>query len=235
MRDGLSIRVADPGAERVEWELPLTGLSEAEWTAIEDLFAESEGALKSFHFVDPMDNLLAWSEDFTQQVWVKDPMLALTPGVADPLGTTRATLVNNNGAAAQRVQQVLSAPGGFHYAWSVQVRSAGAGQVRLLASAGAASQSGIQAVGSDWRRVHLSVKLSSQAESIAFGIELDAGASVEVFGAQVEAQVAPQAYKLTGARSAVYSQARFASDVLPLVSGLAGDHSGAIRITASLG
>ena len=54
---------------------------------------------------------------------------------------------------------------------------------------------------------------SSSVSSVAFGMQIAAGASVDVFGLQVEAQLAPTDYKMTGA-GGVYSRTRFATDQL---------------------
>jgi hypothetical protein len=45
-----------------------------------------------------------------------------------------------------------------------------------------------------------------------------AGGSVELFGMQVEAQMGPSDYKITGAVGGVYSKARFGSDQLTVTA-----------------
>ena len=43
-------------------------------------------------------------------------------------------------------------------------------------------------------------------------------ASVDLFGMQVEAQLGPSDYKMTGASGGVYSKARFAADQLTVTA-----------------
>jgi hypothetical protein len=51
---------------------------------------------------------------------------------------------------------------------------------------------------------------------------------------QVEAQLAPSAYRKTTSRSGVHQKARFDNDVLTLVSDGPEQHSCKVRIVASL-
>ena len=64
----------------------------------------------------------------------------------------------------------------------------------------------------DWQRIVLPASLGQATTSVTFGAQLAAGASVDLFGMQVEAQLAPSDYKMTGTYGGVYAKARFASD-----------------------
>src|SRR5580704_12020987 len=86
LASGFTIRMADTGAQKVQWQLRYSSLTDAERSSIESLFESSEGQLNTFTFLDPTDNLLMWSEDWTQTVWTVDPLLQLTGGIADPTG-----------------------------------------------------------------------------------------------------------------------------------------------------
>ena len=48
--DGGTVKLFDPGACRVEWQLKFAGLTSDEWGAIEQLFNTSEGQLGAFVF-----------------------------------------------------------------------------------------------------------------------------------------------------------------------------------------
>jgi hypothetical protein len=54
--------------------------------------------------------------------------------------------------------------------------------------------------------------------SVTFGAQLTAGASVDLFGMQVEAQLAASDYKMTTVRGGVYSKARFAEDQITVTA-----------------
>jgi hypothetical protein len=58
------------------------------------------------------------------------------------------------------------------------------------------------------------VDLAESTSSVTFGVQLAAGATVDLFGMQVEAQLGASAYKMTGTNGGVYAEARFASDSL---------------------
>src|SRR5262245_48429777 len=55
----------------VEWLLSFRELSDEEARAIEALYISTVCGLESFTFIDPLANLLRWSEDYTRSVWIK--------------------------------------------------------------------------------------------------------------------------------------------------------------------
>lgn len=184
--------------------------------------------------VDPAANLLAWSEDFSKAVWVKDPLLGLSAGEADPLGTARATRLINTGQSPQGIAQTVTAPGWYRYAWSGWFRSAGSGSGRLRVRAGAAAGETAVAAGAAWSRFYWSGQLAAGAEQVEARFELDAGAAVTVFGLQLEAQPSPSGYNRTGAQGGVYPHARFAADELWEVAEGAGRSGSRIRVVSKL-
>lgn len=132
---GSTIRMSDAGWQKVQWRLRYSGLTDGERTSIESLFEASEGQLNTFTFLDPMANLLAWSEDWTQAVWAADPLLQVTTGEADPFGNSSAMQLTNTGGAVQNVVQTIAGPSGFRYCYSVYVRSAAPITIQLVQTA----------------------------------------------------------------------------------------------------
>ena len=61
-------------------------------------------------------------------------------------------------------------------------------------------------------------------ETVRFGVELQPGAWVEVFGPQVEAQTGASAYKRTLSRGGVYENARLDNDELLVTTVGPGRH-----------
>jgi hypothetical protein len=228
---GGRVTFPDSAAESLEWELALSGLTTQEWTAIEDLFEACGGRGSDFLFLDPLDNLLGWSEDLEAAAWAAGPMLERTAGRPDPLGATRATRLVNTGQAPQRLTQTLSAPGGFQYCLSVRIRSAGPGVAKLVLATTGGEELRIVETGPEWREVWLTAKLGGTEETITGGVELAPGASVDVFGMQLEAQAGPSAYKKTAGRGGVYAFARFSEDLLRSKTEGTDWHSTVIRIT----
>src|ERR1700731_1820777 len=67
--DGSRILLQDTDATAITWNLKYTGLSDTELQGIQRFFESMGGRLRNFTFVDPSDNLLTWSEDFSQPCW----------------------------------------------------------------------------------------------------------------------------------------------------------------------
>ena len=216
LADGRKVVYEDADAATVEWELRLTGLTKAESDDIESLFEAVAGQWGTFTFLDPTGNLLAQSELFDNTVWTNGPLLQLTPGVADPHGGTAAFQVANHGQAGQMVAQALDVPGNFQYSTSVWARTVSGSKISLVAQTTGASVSRDFEPDATWRRFCLPVSLGQATASVTFGVSVDAAASAEVFGMQVEAQLGASDYRHTGAKGGVYSKARFASDSLTM-------------------
>ncbi len=195
--DGSVVVLADPDAAMREWELQASGLTLNEWTGIDTLFQTVAGRFGTFTFLDPFGNLLLRSEEFGDPAWDSSPLIQLTPGVSDPLGTTRATQVVNAGSAAGTVTQTLAVPGNFRYTLTVWAKTTGVSNVTLSATTSGGSATRSIALTSQWQRVSLDVDLGLNTESVVFGMGLDVGAIVDLFGMQVEAQIGASDYKKT--------------------------------------
>src|ERR1700733_11051509 len=132
---GYTIRMADTGFQKVQWRLRYSALTDGEQASIESLFEASEGQLNTFTFLDPTDNLLMWSEDWTQAVWTADPLLQVTGGVSDPMGGSDAMQLTNTAQTTQQIAQSTAGPSSFVYCFSVYVRSAAPATIQLVAAA----------------------------------------------------------------------------------------------------
>jgi hypothetical protein len=231
--DGSEVKLFDPMARAVEWEISLAALTDAEWNAIAALFEAAEGRLGSFVFLDPFGNLLSWSEAPEATAWTKDAGLALAAGGADPLGGTGATRVQNTSGTSRNIAQTAGVPSGYEYCLSVYARSDTAGQVTAFVSAGTDSAAQSFQVGPAWCRLALTARLGAQQDSATFGVTIPGGATVDLFGFQAEPQAGASSYKKTAAQSGVYANASFADDVLAMTSDAPGIHSGPVRIRAN--
>src|SRR5579863_5682376 len=63
------ILLPDTPAGQIEWRLSLQELTDAETGRLSDFFAAEQGQFGSFLFIDPMANLLGWSEDLSRPDW----------------------------------------------------------------------------------------------------------------------------------------------------------------------
>jgi hypothetical protein len=203
--DGSAIKLADPTAETTEWQLQYSDLSDAEATSLRDFFSCVEGTLAGFVFLDPAGNLLSSSEQLDAQVWQKDPLLTVTAG-------TGMWRLANGGGAGQVLAQTLEAPGSYQYCLSAYVRSSAASSVGLIIG----TQTTQRAVSGTWTRVLAVGTGATDAESMRFGIEVGAGATLEVYGPQVEPQGGASVYKAS-TRGGVYEDAHLASDELKMI------------------
>jgi hypothetical protein len=218
--DGRADVLGDPDAASLSWELKFKGMTLAEWNSVEALLQATSGRWQTFTFLDPVGNLLAQSENFSVSPWANGALIQLTPGISDPLGTTRATRMINAGIAAEAVAQTLSVPATFEYCLSVWAKTIGGSSVTLALG----TSSKTFALTSQWQRISFS------GGGTTFGAQLDAGASVDLFGMQVEAQLAPSDYKMTGVRGGVYSNARFAEDKITVTAQGTDVYDAVIRI-----
>ena len=83
-------------------------------------------------------------------------------------------------------------------------------------------------------RAVASGRLAIVQDGIGFGVQLPAGARIDAFGAQVEAQIAPSQYKKTIDRGGVYPKARFDSDSLALSTNAPNQNSGSVSLVSNL-
>jgi hypothetical protein len=230
--DGRTLKLLDPGWTLVEWELTLGTLSSQERAELETFFSTVEGRLGEFTFLDPTDNLFVRSEELTAAAWSKGPFIEFTEGAADPNGGTSATRIFNAGAASQRIQQALEGPGWFHYCFSLYARSDMPGSLTVFRTTAGGEETATYPISSSWKRLAHSGRSQGAEAGVAFGISLEAGASVEVFGMQAEAQPAPSTYRMTTFRNGLYENARFDDDSLRLVSEGPEQHYCTVRIVA---
>lgn len=213
LESGEMIMLPDAPASQIGWKLTYTDLSVAEVANIQALFDSSQGQYGAFLFVDPMANLVAWSEDYAQPNW-QPGQLSIAGGAADPLGTTRAASVKNAAAAQQSVMQTLNVPGSYVACFSVWARSDSATSFALLRDATTAAFNLTPA----WTRYQISGTGTAGAAQSAFSIAVGAGQTIQIFGPQVEAQPAAASYKQTTTGAGIYPETYFAKDELQITS-----------------
>jgi len=234
MLGGDTIRAVDSGAETVQWQLQYEALTDIEWSSIDQLFEAAEGRLTAFTFLDPTNNLLLWSEDWTKSPWVADPLIALAGGITDPFGATNAMQVTNNAQTTQRVMQPTAGPSQYRYAFSVYLRADTPCTIDFAVSTTGQDWTTPVNLGTAWARMSASVALATAQDGVQFGIQLPAGFQVYAFGAQAEAQPAAGPYKSTTDLAGVYSTARFDSDSLSRISTAPNQNSGVVKLMSEL-
>ncbi|MGA2195032.1 MAG: hypothetical protein ABSH40_07150 [Bryobacteraceae bacterium] len=223
--DGSVIKLADSSGALTEWQLQYAGLSDGELAALRQFFAAAEGTLNGFTFLDPAGNLFAWSDHLENVVWDLGSFLAKTGGVADPAGGTNGWLLTNSGTGAQSITQTLAAPGGYLFCLSAWVQAAAAATVTMLMGANRS----LRPVQAGWNRIAFTENGDATATSIVLGLELPAGAAIQVYGLQAEAQAAPSKYKAS-TTGGVYAGARLRDDALTFTTEDVNHHSATVNI-----
>jgi len=229
LADGSEILLQDPDFEQRMWMLQYDQLTDAEWQSIADLFAEVEGRLGTFLFLEPGANLLSWSELWSDPVWLRDAGVSVLENQPDPLGGTSAASITNSGATGS-LRQSLNIPASFRYAGSVWARTADPGVELRVDDDGPNSSKTAIDESNEWKRYEARYNHTSASAFTVLRIEIPAGATVDVFGPQLEAQTSASAYKPSGSQAGVYTAARFDQDVLADRAEGVGSHSGVIRI-----
>src|ERR1700735_1767542 len=131
LADGSTVVYADTDGTILGWALRATGLTLAEWNAIESLFQQTAGMAGTFTFLDPVGNLLLQSENFSADAWTAGALVQLTSGIGDPFGTARAARLLNTGQASAGLTQTLNVPGNFQYCLSAWIRTTSGSAVTL--------------------------------------------------------------------------------------------------------
>jgi hypothetical protein len=213
LEDGEMIMVPDTTAGQIEWKLSYQDLTNMEVQNITALFNASQGAFAAFTFIDPMANLLGWSEGLSQPGW-QVGLLQTTAGMTDPLGTERAWSVANPNSAGQTLQQTLGIPGDYVACFSAYLWSSVAGTVTLQRDGKQVTVN----VGPAWTRAYVSGLGTGGAAQSTFSIALAAGQTIDVWGLQVEAQPYPSVCKRTSSALGIYQSTYFDNDELTITS-----------------
>jgi hypothetical protein len=215
--DGRVIALADEYCKQIQWDFRLDGLTDQEAQNYVSFYELCEGCLQSFLFPDPIANLLLYSEDLTQTAWQLSSLLAASAGIDDPYGTARATRLTNSTGAALTVTQTVALPGSVTAAFSVFLRAAQPAGFQVTRTDGSTVSSHSPAVSGSWNRfVVSSLFASSTSSSSDFAVSIPAGASLDVFGFQVDAQPAAATYVISTSESGIYPAARFAMNSLAM-------------------
>jgi hypothetical protein len=207
------IMLPDTTAGRIEWRLSYRDLTYTEAGELSALFTASQGSFGAFTFLDPLANLVGFSEDLSQPNW-QVGLLRSTSGLSDPLGTLRASAVTNPSAGVQSLQQTLGVPGSYVACFSAYLRSDAAQTVTLQRDGAAVTVK----VGPAWQRFFISAAGASGGTQSTFAIALAPGQTIDVWGLQVEAQPCPAAYKQTTAAEGIYEETYFENDELIITS-----------------
>jgi hypothetical protein len=216
--DGSMILYSDPGAGRLMWELSYTGLSTADAEAIQAHFNACLGPFHAFTFIDPTENMLLSSSDLRAAAWQNSSLIEVTPGAGGPDGGFAAFIATNTSQGNQEIRQSLPLPGSYQYCFSLYARSAQKSTITLIRRASSTEQSTTLAVGPGWSRVVSSGRLNDPEANFTVAISLAAGQQLQLYGVQLEAQLAPSRYRPTTQAGGLFPNAHWAVDQLTMIA-----------------
>lgn len=207
--DGSMVLYADPNAARLVWQLSYVDLSLLDLQAIQAHFNACVGPFHAFTFIDPTENMLVSSADLTAAAWRNSTFMSVISGVTDPEGGTAAFRITNGGQADQEISQTLRVPANFQYCLSLYAMSEEASTIKLIRRGSSVEESSSFSIGSNWTRFVSSGRLSDPATNFTIAISVGVGQQVELFGVQLEAQLAPSRYRPTLQSGGVYPTAHW--------------------------
>jgi hypothetical protein len=213
LESGERILLPDMASGQIEWQLTFNDLSDAETQKLSDLFGASHGCYGAFGFVDPLANILAWSEDLSRPDW-NVGLLTVTGGATDPLSTQRAWSISNGSPGSQPLMQTISVPGNYTGCFSAWVRSDAAASVTLQRDGAETAM----ATGPAWTRGFVTGEGASGALNSTIALIVAAGQSIQVWGLQFEAQPYSSQYKQTAFATGIYEETYFGADELKITS-----------------
>ena len=229
LESGELISLPDAAGGQMTWNLQYQDLTTAEAQAISGLFSASQGQFGSFTFIDPLANLLGWSENLTGAGWQANE-LNIASDTPDPLGTQRALTVSNTTGGSLQLTQTLGISGDYVACFSAYVQASAAATVTMQRD----GQQTVAAVGTNWTRVLISGTGTAGAGQSTFSLVLAAGQSINVFGLQVEAQPRPSVYKPTSASAGIYEETYFADDELTITSTCLGFSRASVNLISRI-
>lgn len=217
--DGSSIAYFDAYASAVRWDLEYKGLTDQEVSGLTSFFELCEGPLQPFLFLDPTENLFAYSEDYTQPAWQLNSLVTIRAAIDDPYGTTRASRLVNTSEGSLTLTQTVQIPGFVTCAFSVYLRAVtGSAGFQMIATDGSSSVSLPVGVSTNWARFTLSAGFAaSTSSSFNLSVLLPSGATLDVFGMQLESQPLAGTYVPSTAETGVYPNCRFDSNQVSIV------------------
>lgn len=215
LADGAEYKYADQASALGGFEVSFEQLLGSDIDVLIAFFNARYGTYQRFTFLDPLRNLVKWSEDFAQPVWNKfaPGNFTFSSGQADPLGGTGAQLVTNSGGSTNSIwQDIPASPESQHFTGSIWLKQSTPGlTVIVRVEDGLGQQQDFDArPGANWERVWATTKFSASAAAVTrLTFIFPASASVYTFGAQLAYLPGPGGYSKNQGSTGVHPTCRF--------------------------
>lgn len=224
----------DTGRSLWHWELTYQDIRTPQRQALDGLFDECKGRLLPFLFLDPFENLVRYSEDFSQPAWERQANVVAVGNQLDPFGTNRAFRLSNASGAAGSIFQRLNIPVWGTYTVSCWLRAEVPATVEMLAHPAGSTTGQSLALASSWYRRAFQVSHGGTEEELHAGLRLPGNTELYVFGFQLEQFSNLSEYKRTNEESGVHANSRFEQDEIRWVTNGVDHHSARITIQSPI-
>ncbi len=211
------------------WQLRYDHLTAAEAETLTAFFELTRGRLQTFTLLDPVGNLLLWSEDLSKPFWERSPALTVSEldsewGPSFILGS----------AGSGTLQQALPCPASALLCFSMYARADQPSGLGLSVWDVSGRTEKTFPVDGNWRRIFVTQAGTGASLGKTVEVSLSAGSQVQIAQISVNAQPAPGAYVATAHVGGVYPTARMDQDTLSVTASGPNDFSCAVQLTARL-
>jgi hypothetical protein len=191
LEDGSRISYFDPDGSTLIWNLTYTGLTQEEVNGMQSLFDACCGPLRAFTFIDPTANLLS-------PMWQHSPLI-----------TVQGSAYTNQSNSVLEINQTFAVPAGYQYCFSVAGDGANGttGSVALIRRGPTSQQRDVLSLAPG--PMVSSGALADSGVGFTVAIELQPGQAFALGQAQLEAQVAPSAFRPASNLGGIYPKAHW--------------------------
>lgn len=223
--DGSRYKSGGTNPVQLDWRIAYTHLSQLEADVLGSFFETTLGRLVSFTFLDPMVNLLSWSEDLSQPAWAKSPLVTVTTATNDGDAVTQLA---SSGPGSMEVSQTLQCPTAAMVCFSLFARTDQATSLTL-------SIDGVQQtfpLNNTWKQYFITAGGTGSDDIRLVTVSMSGQAQISRL--MVSPQPAPGLYTSTQATSGVRPSTRFDQDNLLFTALGPGDFSCEVQLTSRL-
>ena len=223
--EGNRTKLTDVGGATYEWLLSYRSLTREEALELKQFFSSTEGSLKPFSFIDPVGNILRFSEALSTSPWQVDVGVTINSGLSDPFGGAGSSTLVNTTSMPAALRQTCPVPSQYTYCLSFWAKGNGVPIISAGWTAGTVDVRKAIRCSEEWKRYGISGRTNIVGDAVSFWVELGAGARVEIAGLQAEAQLQASAYRRTYSESGVFGEAHFVDDDLSVIATAKGEYS----------
>jgi len=226
-------RYLETGLEppNLSWRLAYQHLTKVEADELSTFFESTHGRLFTFTFLDPVGNLLLWSEDLAKPFWDRSPLLGIS---ALSAGTDVSFELSGTGPGTALLSQALACPAKALLCFSLYARADQPSQINLALSDVSNRVEKWFGVDATWRQYFVTQAGNGAGSAKTAEISLNALAPIQVTRISVNAQPAPAFYLRTTQTCGIKQNTRFNQDHFLTIATGDDDFSCSVQLTSRL-